>query len=300
MGVGPAFADKVGRTGIRIADLLEPESFRERLQFVLEYKNALITKLYGGEPLEFEPIYAQYVQDGARLAPYVGDTSLAVQEALDRKETVLLEGAQGSLLDLDSGTYEYVTSSVPSSTAAGAGIGIGIGPTQISQVVGIYKAYTTRVGNGPMPTELLDDDGVRLRDAGQEYGTTTGRARRCGWFDGVAARYTARLNGMTRAVLTRLDVLDDFESIRICTGYQIDGVVLKNFPAATGALSRCRPVYEDFAGWKAPTGDVRNFEDLPRNARVYVRKIEALLGVPIDLVSVGPERDQAISRRQFM
>ena len=300
MGVGPAFSDKVSRVGIRMADLLEPKSFAERLRFVLDYKNKIIERLYGGTPLEFGPIYDEYVADGARLAPYIKDTASIVHEALNRGEKVLLEGAQGALLDLDAGTYEYVTSSVPSSTASGAGIGIGVGPTQIDNVVAIYKAYTTRVGNGPMPTELHGAEGERLRDAGQEYGATTGRARRCGWFDAVAARYTARLNGVTSAVFTRLDVLDNFEKIKICTAYELDGVVMQNFPASLNVLARCQPVYEEFEGWQAPTGGVRNFEDLPRNARLYVRRIEAVLGAPIDLVSVGPERDQAISIRQVM
>jgi adenylosuccinate synthase len=300
MGVGPAFTDKVARIGIRLADLLEPESFGQRLRFVLEYKNRIIKDLYGGQPLEFQPIFDEYVADGARLAPYIRDTSVIVREALERGEKVLLEGAQGALLDLDAGTYEYVTSSVPSSTAAGASIGIGIGPTHITNVVAIYKAYTTRVGNGPMPTELFDEDGLRLREAGQEYGSTTGRPRRCGWFDAVAARYTARLNGVTSAVFTRLDVLDTFERIKVCTAYEIDGVVMENFPASTNVLSRCTPVYEEFEGWMTPTGAVRDFEDLPANARKYVRRVEAVLGAPIDLVSVGPERDQAISIRQVM
>ncbi len=300
MGVGPAFSDKVSRVGIRMADLLEPTSFAERLKFVLDYKNKVIERLYGGSPLEFDAIYDEYVAAGARLAPYIEDTASIVHEALDRGEKVLLEGAQGALLDLDAGTYEYVTSSVPSSTACGAGIGIGVGPTQINNVVGIYKAYTTRVGNGPMPTELHDAEGERLREAGQEYGSTTGRARRCGWFDAVAARYTARLNGVSSAVFTRLDVLDEFEKIKICTAYELDGVVMESFPASLNMLARCQPVYEEFEGWRAPTGGVRNFEDLPRNARLYVRRIEAVLGAPIDLVSVGPERDQAISIRQVM
>src|SRR5712692_1872521 len=219
-GVGPAFSDKVGRIGIRIADLVDAIGFRERLRYVLEYKNRVLTRLYEAEPLDYNEILSEYMGYAARLAPYVEDTSAVVQQALDRGEEVLLEGAQGALLDLDFGSYEYVTSSVPSSSAAGAALGMGIGPNQITRVIGVYKAYQTRVGNGPMPTELLDEEGARIRENGQEYGTVTGRPRRCGWFDAVAARFTARVNGVRHAVLTRLDVLDRFREIQICTSYQ--------------------------------------------------------------------------------
>ena len=205
-GVGPAFVDKVGRIGVRMGDLINPEAFKERLSLVLPYKNAVLTKLYGLEPLAFDEVYQKYSEYGRRVAPFVTDTAVMVQEALARGETLLLEGAQGTLLDLDGGTYEYVTSSVPSSTAAGAGLGIGIGPTQITRVVAVYKAYVTRVGNGPMPTELTDATGEELREKGQEYGATTGRPRRCGWFDAVAARYTARLGGVDVLAVMLLDV----------------------------------------------------------------------------------------------
>jgi adenylosuccinate synthase len=298
-GVGPAFTDKVGRIGIRMADLLDGVSFPERLRRVLDYKNDVLEKLYGIPPLDFDVIHRQYREFGERLAPYVTDTSLIVQEALDRGEEVLLEGAQGALLDVDFGTYEFVTSSVPSSSAAGAALGVGIGPNEIRRVVGIYKAYNTRVGNGPMPTELLDETGERLRNTGErpEYGTTTGRPRRCGWFDAVAARYTARLNGVTNAVVTRLDVLDAFATIEISTAYQVDGAVLRNFPASSRVLARCTPVFEQHPGWNTPTSDARRWESLPRAAQAFVRRIEELLGAPVDLVSVGPERDQAIQVR---
>jgi adenylosuccinate synthase len=293
-GVGPAFVDKVGRVGIRMAELVDPTAFKERLGFVLPYKNALLEKFYGLEPLRFEDVYSEYVEYGCKLAPFVRDTALVVQEALDRNETVLLEGAQGSLLDLDAGTYEYVTSSVPSSSAGGAGLGAGIGPTAIAQVYGVFKAYMTRVGSGPMPTELLDEVGETLREQGQEYGTTTGRARRCGWFDAVASRYSARVNSVTGAVLTRLDVLDKFPRIGICTGYELDGKVINSMPATVAQLNRVRPVYEEHEGWQTKTTDVRRFADLPIAAQRYVQRIEQLLGTPIKLVSVGPERDQAI------
>ena len=298
-GVGPAFTDKVGRSGIRMADLLDAVAFPQRLRRVLDYKNLLLEKLYGIPPLDFDAVHRQYREFGERLAPYVADTSVLVQEALDRGEEVLLEGAQGALLDVDFGTYEYVTASVPSSSAAGAALGVGIGPNEIRRVVGIYKAYNTRVGNGPMPTELLDETGERLRNTGErpEYGTTTGRPRRCGWFDAVAARYMARLNGVTSAVVTRLDVLDAFPTVQICTAYQVEGAVLRTFPASAAVLARCTPVYEEHPGWQTPTSGVRRFEDLPKQAQAFVRRIQDLLGAPVDLVSVGPERDQAIQVR---
>jgi adenylosuccinate synthase len=205
-----------------------------------------------------------------------------------------MEGAQGALLDLDSGTYEFVTSAAPSSLAGGASIGLGVGPTNISKVVGVYKAYQTRVGNGPMPTELLDEMGETLRERGWEYGATTGRPRRCGWFDAVAARYSARLNGLTTVALTRLDVLDGFPSIEVSTAYRLDGELTTLFPAASHTLERCRPVYEELAGWQEETSGVRRFEDLPPAAKAYVQRMQELIGCRIDLVSVGPERDQAI------
>src|SRR3990170_614836 len=299
-GVGPAFADKVGRLGIRMGDLIRPSAFRERLALVLPLKNAVLERLYGAPPLDFEDVYQTYTDYGCRLAPYVSDTMALVQEALDRDETVLLEGAQGSLLDVDAGTYPYVTSSVPPSTAGAAAAGMGIGPAHISRVVGVYKAYNTRVGNGPFPTELTDETGELLREKGWEYGATTGRPRRCGWFDALAARYTARLNGLTAAVITRLDVLDSFPSLKVCTGYHIDGVPVESFPASTSQLERCEPIFEEMAGWQQPTTHVRRFDDLPAEARAYVRRLESLLGGPVEIVSVGPERDQAIVVNQLL
>jgi adenylosuccinate synthase len=296
-GVGPAFVDKVGRSGVRMADLVDAVTFKQRLQVLIGYKNAVLEKLYGLAPLDLDDVYRRYRELGERLAPYVTDTSLLVQDALDRGEEVLLEGAQGALLDLDFGTYEYVTSSVPSSSAAGAALGVGIGPNEIRRVVGVYKAYTTRVGNGPMPTELLDEEGERLRRTGMEYGATTGRPRRCGWFDAVAARYSVRLNSVSSAVVTRLDVLDAFPVIQVCTAYQVDGAVMRSFPASTTVLSQCTPVLEEWPGWQTPTSDVRRFADLPKAAQAYVLRLEALLGCPVDVISVGPERDQAIQVR---
>ncbi len=296
-GVGPCFTDKVARLGIRAGDLIDPEALHARLSFVLPYKNAVMEKLYGLPALDFDAVYTEYCALGARLAPFVRDTAQIVHDALDRDETVLLEGAQGCLLDLDAGTYEFVTSSVPSSSAGGAGIGIGIGPTVIQQVVGIYKAYMTRVGNGPMPSELLDETGHILRIEGPrpEVGVNTGRPRRTGWFDAVASRYSAMVNGVTSGVLTRLDVLDNFPSIKICTGYEMpDGRMLTSMPASSVLLGQVKPVYEEVEGWRAPTSRCRSWDDLPQKARDYIRRIEALLQIPIDIVSVGPERDQAI------
>ena len=293
-GMGPVFADKVARLGIRMADLIDPDAFRERLSFILPYKNALLQKLYGHEPLPFEEVSSSYIEYGKQIAPFVTDTAALVQDTLDRGETVLLEGAQGGLLDVDAGTYEYVTPSVPSSLASGAGLGIGLGPTQISKVVGVYKAYQTRVGNGPMPTELTGKMGDDLRERGWEYGATTGRPRRCGWFDAVAGRYTARLNSLTAAALTRLDVLDGLPTLQICLSYRLGDATLDRPPASAAAMARCQPVYEELPGWEKDTREIRKFEDLPPQAKAYVHRIQELIGCPIHLVSVGPERDQAI------
>ena len=293
-GVGPAFTDKVARWGIRISDLADPKGFAERLRMVLDYKNQVLTKLYGLEPLDYDEILDAYRGHWARLAPYVTDTSAICQQALQNGQRILLEGAQGALLDLDSGTYDFVTSSVPTSMAAGAAIGAGIAPSDIDRVIGVYKAYQTRVGNGPMPTELPGAEGDRLREAGREYGTTTGRPRRCGWFDSVAARYTIRLNGCQSISLTRLDVLDRFESLKVCVAYMIDGRRVETFPSARAQLDAAAPVYEELPGWCEDTSHCRRFEELPPNAQTYVRRIEELIRAPAALVSVGPERDQAI------
>ena len=293
-GVGPAFSDKVGRWGIRMSELADAEGFMTRLRLVLDYKNELLTKLYGLDPLDFDAVYESYCDYWARLAPYVTDTSQICHEALRRGERILLEGAQGSLLDLDAGTYDYVTSSVPTSMAGGAAVGAGIAPRDIDRVIGVYKAYQTRVGNGPMPTELFGDEGDRLREAGQEYGTTTGRPRRCGWFDSVAGRYTIRLNGCHSISLTRLDVLDGFEMLKVCVAYSIAGRRVDSFPSSRLALEAAEPIYEELPGWEEETSHCRRFDDLPENAQRYVRRIEELIGAPAALVSVGPERDQAI------
>ena len=298
-GVGPCFADKVARRGIRVCDILRNEDLMPRMRATLEYQNRVITGVYGGEPLEFDACLEAYVEYGKRLAPFVGDVQEIVLDAHRRGEYVLLEGAQGSLLDLDHGTYPYVTSSVPSSSSSGAALGVGIGPTDISRVVGVFKSYSTRVGNGPFPTELFDDTAAQLRDHGKEfgrgeYGTTTGRPRRIGWLDTVAAKYSVRFNGLSALALTRLDVLDSLPSIKICTAYELDGKILETLPARESVLNRVRPVYEELPGWQTPTTEVRSFDDLPLEAQAFIKRVEELLECPVDLISVGPAREQAV------
>jgi adenylosuccinate synthase len=298
-GVGPCFIDKVARRGIRVADLLRSEDLFPRIRAALDYQNRVITGVYKAKPLAAEEICERYLDFGKRLYPFVGDVQAIVLDAHRRGEYVLLEGAQGSLLDLDHGTYPYVTSSVPSSSSGGAALGVGIGPTDIQRVVGVFKSYTTRVGNGPFPTELFDDTADRLRDHGKEYGrgeygTTTGRPRRIGWLDSVAARYSVRMNGLAAVALTRLDVLDGLEIIKICTAYELDGQILETLPARESVLNRVRPVYEELPGWSAPTTDVRAFDDLPPQAQAFIRRVETLLECPVDLISVGPAREQAV------
>ncbi len=300
-GVGPAFVDKVGRAGIRVADIADREALSNILDFLVPYKNAVLERLYETDGVDGEAVLDEYADYGQRLAPYVADTNVLIHKSLEDGDAILLEGAQGALLDLDLGTYEYVTSSVPSSLAAGAAIGMGIGPTHIDTVLGVYKTYCTRVGNGPFPTELLDETGDMLREGGPrpEYGSTTGRPRRCGWFDAVAARFTAQINGISGAALTRLDVLDQFETIKACTAYRIGSRTVKTMPASGLDLARAEPIYEELPGWRSETAGVRRFEDLPEAAQRYVQFIEEKLGVPLCLISVGPEREQAISMRQI-
>ncbi|MCJ7520888.1 MAG: adenylosuccinate synthase [Dehalococcoidia bacterium] len=289
-GVGPAFADKTSRMGIRVCDLLDKESFRKRLGFVLEYKNSILTKLYGTAPLSLDELYQTYCEYGEHLAPFVRETDVIVREALERGDQVLLEGAQGTMLDLDFGTYPYVTSAL----SGGVSLGLGMSPAKITEVVGVFKAYTTRVGGGPMPTELKDEYGEIFRERGHEYGTTTGRPRRCGWFDAVITRYSADVNGFTSAAITKFDILDEFSIIKICTAYEIDGAVHTRPPANSALLERCQPVYEELPGWQCNTSGIRRFEELPPQAQAYVRRIEELIGCPACLVSVGPGRDQTI------
>ena len=298
-GIGPAYADKAARTGVRAADLLDIEALIPRLEGILEYTNAVVTKVYGGEALSFEDVYDKCRDWSVRLAKYIGPAEKIINQALAAGENVLLEGAQGVLLDLDHGTYPFVTSSNP--TIGGASVGVGVSPTHIEGITGVFKAYTTRVGTGPLPTELNDNTGETIRELAQEFGTTTGRPRRVGWFDAVAAKYSSLINGYTSAVLTRLDVLDGFESVRICTQYiNEEGEVTDDFPGGVAALEKARPVFEEMPGWDRPTASVRRYEDLPKEARDYVERIEELIGCPIDVISTGPHRDETVMVRQMM
>jgi len=296
-GIGPAFADKVARLGIRTGDLLDKELFQERLRLILSYKNTILTKIYGASPLSADEIYNQYRHYGERLAPYIRETTVMVEEALMREELVLLEGAQGALLDPDFGTYPYTTSSSP--LAGGSCLGAGLGPGRISHVLGVFKAYCTRVGSGPLPTELEDETGDLIRERAHEYGTTTGRPRRCGWFDGVAARFSTRINGFTGVAITRLDVLDILPRLKVCVGYRGDGETINYFPPNVAALARYEPVYEELPGWQAPTSDIRQYEQLPFEARQYVARLEELISCPVNIVSVGAGREQTILKQPF-
>jgi len=297
-GIGPAFADKTARLGIRIGDLLDKEVFQERLRSILEYKNTILTKIYGVKPLSLDEIYNQYCQYGERLAPRIRETTVMLAEALDRHELVMLEGAQGTLLDPDFGTYPYTTSSSP--LAGGGCLGAGVGPTRIDRVLGVFKAYCTRVGSGPMPTELKDETGNLIRERAHEYGTTTGRPRRCGWFDAVVGRFSARINGLTGIAITRLDVLDILPSLKICTGYKLDGQKIDYFPGSVAILERCQPIYEELAGWQSPTSDIRDYEQLPVEAKQYIARLEELISCPVNIISVGAERGQTIHKMPIL
>ncbi len=296
-GIGPAYVDKVARIGIRAGDLLDKDILRERLTLALDYKNQIITKVYGKEPLSFGEIYEQYCQYADRLSPLICDTTVMLAAALERNEPILLEGAQGVLLDPDFGTYPYGTSSSP--LAGNACLGSGLGPNQLTHVLGVFKAFQTRVGAGPMPTELDDETGDAIREYGQEYGTVTRRPRRCGWFDVVAARLSSRINGFTSIAITRLDVLDKMPRLKICTGYKINGKTVDNFPASAAILEKCKPVYEELTGWEKPTDSVRIFSELPTKARRYIKRLEELIGCPVSLISVGQRREQTIVRKSI-
>ena len=291
-GIGPAYVDKTGRDGIRVGDLLDWDSLIPKLSRVLERKNAIITKIYGGEPLSLEEIKARCRQWAGQLRPYARATEQLVQDHLAEGKRVLLEGAQGTLLDLDHGSYPYVTSSSPS--IGGACTGLGLNPQSIAGALGVFKAYSTRVGSGPMPSEMDEPTAEKIREIAQEYGTTTGRARRIGWFDGIAAKYSQLVNGFTGLVLTRLDILDGFESVKICIGYQADGQRITRFPANTALLSRCQPIYEELPGWSQPTASATQLSQLPANAITYIRRIEELVGCRVQIVSTGPSRAETI------
>ena len=291
-GIGPAFADKVARTGLRVGDLLHKDIFLSRLREALELKNAILTQVYKASPLSLEEIYEQYCQYGERLATFIKETSFIIHQAVSKGDMVLLEGAQGTLLDPDFGTYPYVTSSSP--LAGGAATGTGLSPREINEFVGVFKAYITRVGSGPMPTELKDKTGDLLREKGHEYGATTGRPRRCGWFDAIAGHFSVQVNGFNSIALTHLDVYTGFPSIKICTAYKFDGEIMDSFPSNSSILGKCQPVYEKLPGWQEPISEIRDFAKLPTAARSYISRLEELTSCPISFVSVGPKREQVI------
>ena len=292
-GIGPAYMDKSARVGIRIADLLDREIFEERLRTNLAEKNLFIERVYGADPLRFEDIFEEYYRYGQEIKQYVTDTSVILNDALDQGKRVLFEGAQGVMLDIDQGTYPFVTSSNP--VSGGVTIGSGVGPTRINRVVGVCKAYTSRVGDGPFPTELFDEIGHQIREVGREYGTTTGRPRRVGWFDSVVMRHSRRVSGITNLSLNSIDVLTGLETIKICTAYKRpDGQVIEYYPASLKLLKSCTPVYEELPGWTEDITSCRRLEDLPLNAQNYVRRISELVGAKIATLSVGPDREQTM------
>ena len=297
-GIGPAYIDKYARyDAIRICDLLDAEYFRVKLPRVLEVKNRLLSVFYGAPTLELEPMLQQYLGYAEALRPLVTDTSVLVNQALRQGQRVLFEGAQGSLLDIDHGTFPFVSSSSPG--AGGVTAGTGVGPTKINAVLGVIKAYTTRVGAGPFPTELPPDEVGSLRDGqdgrGREYGTTTGRPRRCGWFDAVIARHSARINGITAVAITKLDVLDPFQTIKVCTGYHYRGELMQELPASLRVLAECEPVYREFLGWRQDTTKAKKIEDLPGEARVYLDWIAETVGAPLSIASVGWRREETLT-----
>ncbi len=292
-GIGPCYTDKISREGIRIAELLNKEHFKERLKKSVEEKNKIFVGLYNEEPIAWEDIYEEYCAYADKISPFVCDTVDLMARAINDNKKILFEGAQGALLDVDFGTYPYTTSS--NSAAGGVSSGIGVSPKQVHNIVGITKAYTTRVGSGPFPTEVEGEQGEHIRKKGGEFGSTTGRPRRCGWFDAVAIQHSVRISGVDSLIVTKLDVLDDQETIRVCTGYENSGEVYNNFPADIDILSNCGPVYEEVPGWCEDTSNVRNAESLPENARNYIKTIERIVGVKVKMISVGPERSQVIS-----
>jgi adenylosuccinate synthase len=297
-GIGPTYGDKVARTGIRVQDLFDPGILEQKLNLVLMEKNQVLTKVYNRRGIDAAAVVAEYLDYGERMRPYVADTALVLNRALDDDRTVLLEGAQATMLDVDHGTYPFVTSSSP--TAGGACAGSGIGPTRITKVIGIVKAYTTRVGAGPFPTELLDEQGEWLRKAGGEYGVTTGRPRRTGWFDAVIARYATRVNGITDYFVTKLDVLSGLEKVPICVAYDVAGTRHDEIPMTQTEFHHAIPVYEYFDGWWEDLSGVRDFAGLPRNAQAYVRAVEEIIGAPVAAVGTGPRRDQTLQLRPLI
>jgi adenylosuccinate synthase len=297
-GIGPAYADKINRIGIRVQDLFDPSILRQKVEGALRDKNQVLIKVFNRKGLEVDEVVDEYLRYAELFKPYVDDTSLLLNRALDQGKNILLEGSQGTLLDVDHGTYPFVTSSNP--TAGGACTGSGIGPTRISRVIGIIKAYTTRVGSGPFPTELFDDDGERLRSIGGEVGVTTGRARRCGWYDALIARYAVRVNGLTDLFLTKLDVLTGWEKIPVCVAYEVDGKRIEELPASQSDFHHAKPIYEYLPGWSEDISAAKSLDQLPANARAYVNYLEEISGAPVSAVGVGQERDQTIVVRDLI
>lgn len=291
-GIGPCYTDKAERSGIRVCDLLHKDVFAEKLKDNVETKSAIISKVYGGEVLDFNAIYDEYMVYAEKMRPFVKDTSVVVYDEIKAGKDVLFEGAQGTLLDIDYGTYPYVTSS--NTIAGGVCTGTGVGPTMIDSVVGIVKAYTTRVGKGPFPTELLNSTGDWIREKGFEFGVTTGRARRCGWLDLVILKSATRYSGISSFAVTKIDTLAGLEELKVCVGYKFGDQVIDYMPASLEDLAVCEPVYETMKGWDASIANARSFEELPENAKIYLKKIEEFTGTKISIVSVGPKRDQTI------
>ena len=297
-GIGPAYADKINRIGIRVQDLFDPSILRQKLEAALRDKNQVLIKVFNRNGINVDDVLAEYLNYAEILRPYVADTALLLNKALESGKTVLLEGSQGTLLDVDHGTYPYVTSSNP--TSGGACTGSGIGPTKIDRVIGILKAYTTRVGSGPFPTELFDEDGEALRRIGGEVGVTTGRNRRCGWFDAPIARYATRVNGLTDFFLTKLDVLTGWEKIPVCVAYEVDGKRVEEVPASQSDFHHAKPIYEYLDGWKEDISNCKKFEELPTNAQKYVKYLEKISGASMSAIGVGPGRDQTIVVKDFI
>ena len=289
-GIGPCYQDKVARNGIRMADLLDKEVFEQKLRYNLNLKNRLFEKFYEVEGLSFDDIFEEYYEYGQQLAKYVTDTSKVLNDILDEGGKVLFEGAQGVMLDVDQGTYPYVTSSNP--VAGGVAIGAGVGPNAVQRVVGVCKAYTSRVGDGPFPTELFDEVGNQIREVGREYGTTTGRPRRVGWFDSVVVRHSRRVSGITDLALNSIDVLSGLETVKICTAYELNGEIITEYPANNHIIEQCKPVYEELPGWTEDITGVRSLDELPENARKYIERILELTGIQLMTFSVGPAREQ--------
>ena len=291
-GIGPAYMDKASRIGIRVCDLLEKDTFAAKLRVNLEQKNEVFSKIYGKPALEFDDIFDKYYEYGQKMKKYVTDTSVLINNALDNDEKVLFEGAQGTMLDIDEGTYPFVTSS--NTISGGIASGIGVGANRVKSVIGVCKAYTTRVGAGPFPTELLDETGDRIRETAHEYGTVTGRPRRVGWFDSVALRHAKRVSGINGLSLNLLDIFSGFDTIKIATAYELDGQKIDYYPASLKELDRCQPVYEELPAWKEDITNAKTWSDLPENAQKFLNRVSELVGIPLVTVSVGPDREQTI------